>query len=70
MSLESKTQKIIDNFKTLRKRLILDGVLIGLISGSLTVMYRFMLTYLSNLRLYFFKNLHPLIIILCFAFFG
>lgn len=55
MSLESKTQKIIDNFKTLRKRLILDGVLIGLISGSLAVMYRFMLTYLSNLRLYFLK---------------
>ncbi len=53
--MESKTQKIIDNFKTLRKRLILDGVLIGLISGSLAVMYRFMLTYLSNLRLYFLK---------------
>lgn len=54
----------------MKKRIVFDGFLVGLVAGSFSILYRMMLTYLSNLRHHLFENfslLHILSILVIFT---
>ncbi len=50
------------------RQLVLDGIIIGVISGFCSVLYRYILHIIANFRGAFFQDLNPLKIIFWFAF--
>lgn len=54
--MENKVKTALENYKKLQKRIILDGLLVGLVSGTFAVMYRLMLVKLDFLRAIIFSH--------------
>lgn len=55
----------LEKYSTLKKRLILDGILVGLISGFFTLFYRFILSKIDVFRNYIYSKTDFLIILAC-----
>lgn len=54
--LQNKTQAALKNYMNLKKKVVFDGFLVGLAAGSFSILYRVMLSYLSELRHALFEN--------------
>lgn len=62
--MQSKTQSTLKNYMSLKKRIVLDGLLVGLVAGVFSILYRIMLSYLSEVRHYLFQEFSPTRVIL------
>lgn len=67
--LSGKTQSSLQNYINLKKRVVVDGFLVGLVAGSFSILYRIMLHYLSQIRLHLFDTFSfPQIVVLLVLF--
>ncbi len=53
--MKGKPFQLINKY-TLKSKLVLDGIAIGLVSGTLSIIYRLMISRLSEARYYFYHN--------------
>lgn len=71
--MSNKTQNALKNYMSLKKRIVLDGFLVGLLAGAFTVFYRMMLSFLDHLRHSLFESVlipQMLLLIVLFFFFS
>ena len=63
--MKNKISTKISNSHFLHKRLVIDGFIIGIVAGSASVFYRFILSKLGDLRFFLFKDLNsPILLVL------
>ena len=63
--MKKKISTKISNSHFLHKRLVIDGFIIGIVAGSASVFYRFILSKLGDLRFFLFKDLNsPILLVL------
>ena len=53
----------IKNSHKLNRRLIIDGLVVGILAGTFSILYRFMLSKLDKLRLFLFKGMDSVFIL-------
>lgn len=61
--MKKKITTKINNLHNLHKRLVIDGIIVGLAAGTLSIFYRFMLGKLSDLRFYMYNGLDFLLVL-------
>ena len=69
----TKTQTALHNYKTLKRRIVIDGFLVGLGAGFFSVLYRLMLSELDGIRKMLFSTYsteHILFLIVAFTLFA
>lgn len=54
--MHNKTQSALENYMGLKKRIVLDGFLVGLAAGVFSILYRGMLHYLTRIRYLLFST--------------
>lgn len=54
----------IKNLHTLHERLVIDGLIVGLIAGTFSIFYRFMLSKLADLRYYLYNGVGMAIVLI------
>lgn len=63
--MKKKITTKISNSHSLHKRLVVDGLIVGIVAGSASIFYRFMLSKLGELRSFLFNDLDsPIVLIL------
>lgn len=67
--MNNKNLKEFFNLNKLRSKLIIDGILVGVIAGTLSVLYRLMLSYIQTLRFNLFqeKNIPVILLVIILA---
>lgn len=53
----------IKNLDNLNKNLVIDGVIVGIVAGTFSIFYRFMISQLSNLRFFLYNDLDSRVIL-------
>ncbi len=64
--MNTKITNKIKNLHNLHKRLVIDGLMVGLVAGTFSISYRFMLSKLSDLRFFLYNGIDMAIILIFF----
>lgn len=62
--MNKKIRTKIKNLHNLNQRLVIDGLIVGVVAGTFSILYRFMLSILGDLRLFLFNDIDFVIIVI------